>query len=43
MFIHRMQDMALNGLSCRAFEASRQMAEADDTGSWYAHMMQQLT
>ena len=42
-FIHRMRDMAPDRLSRRAFEASKQLAEAGDTGSWYAQMIQLLT
>ena len=42
-FIHRMRDMAPDRLSRRAFEASKQLAEAGDTCSWYAQMIQLLT
>ena len=42
-FIHRMRDMDPGRLSRRAFEASKQLAETGDTGSWYAQMIQLLT
>lgn len=42
-FIQRMRVLSPDRLTCRAFEASRQLAESGEQGSWYSQVSQWFT